>query len=182
MSITRRCKTHGVHTRWKRSQPPSFKKKGKGWHYKCRICDVRRNTRATSRINRRKNSELIAKHVGPFEAELYLNNRKVKISTYLYRGKGFVIPAQLFGGKTNESKFKKIVKLGYPRCLDFLKDPTCEKCGLKHENPRFFDIHHLVFRENGGGHIKENLLAVCPNCHRGFHMTPLPPKDPFALT
>lgn len=31
------------------------------------------------------------------------------------------------------------------------------------------DIHHIVFVEDGGQDVYENLIALCPNCHRLVH-------------
>lgn len=44
----------------------------------------------------------------------------------------------------------------------------CECCGS-----RAVDIHHLVFRSQGGTDEIENLAAVCRECHNQAH------NDPF---
>lgn len=45
----------------------------------------------------------------------------------------------------------------------------CKKCGLKNENPSFFDIDHIIPLPKNHGprliHLK-NLQVLCPNCHR----------------
>lgn len=33
------------------------------------------------------------------------------------------------------------------------------------------DIHHIVPKKNGGSNANDNLIIVCPNCHRIIHTT-----------
>jgi 5-methylcytosine-specific restriction endonuclease McrA len=42
---------------------------------------------------------------------------------------------------------------------------SCSVCGFKCDNPRFFDIDHVIPRSKGGGY-HGNRQALCPNCHR----------------
>ena len=42
----------------------------------------------------------------------------------------------------------------------------CELCGWDKTSR---DLHHIVEVSNGGLNILENLLCVCPNCHRMIH-------------
>ncbi|WP_197704010.1 HNH endonuclease [Cohaesibacter sp. ES.047] len=39
--------------------------------------------------------------------------------------------------------------------------PTCRHIDV--------DVHHIVFVEQGGKDAYENLIALCPNCHRMTH-------------
>jgi hypothetical protein len=36
------------------------------------------------------------------------------------------------------------------------------------------DIHHIDKVSNGGNNSSENLIALCPNCHRRFHNEEIP--------
>ena len=40
----------------------------------------------------------------------------------------------------------------------------CEVC-----HTQAFDIHHIVFRSQGGGDEAENLVALCRRCHNRAH-------------
>lgn len=43
---------------------------------------------------------------------------------------------------------------------------TCQFCGW---NKTTCDVHHKISPLNGGKNTKENLVVVCPNCHRLIH-------------
>ena len=43
---------------------------------------------------------------------------------------------------------------------------TCQCCGKK--NCRL-EVHHIVFRSNGGTDNEENLITLCKECHDGVH-------------
>jgi hypothetical protein len=41
----------------------------------------------------------------------------------------------------------------------------CRVCG----DPRDVEVHHIVFRSQGGGHDPENLVCLCADCHGAVH-------------
>jgi hypothetical protein len=48
------------------------------------------------------------------------------------------------------------------------------QAGYRCSNPRcsspwLLDAHHIKFHSLGGAHTLENLIALCPNCHRLVH-------------
>ena len=50
----------------------------------------------------------------------------------------------------------------------------CEFCGElgpfeKSIDKRYLEVHHVRRLADGGPDIVENAVALCPNCHRGFH-------------
>jgi 5-methylcytosine-specific restriction endonuclease McrA len=50
--------------------------------------------------------------------------------------------------------------------------PTaCEWCGRN--NPA--DIHHIIFKSQGGGNEVDNLIALCRDCHDRSHFK----KEPY---
>lgn len=55
-------------------------------------------------------------------------------------------------------------------------DGVCSLCGCNSElDPmQFLDCHHIVFLRDGGSDTRENVVAVCPNCHRKLHIAPDP--------
>lgn len=43
----------------------------------------------------------------------------------------------------------------------------CVACGVGGDNR--LQLHHLVYRSQGGTHAQENLATVCFNCHEDVH-------------
>jgi 5-methylcytosine-specific restriction endonuclease McrA len=41
----------------------------------------------------------------------------------------------------------------------------CEKCN----NKKAVDIHHIIFRSQGGSDNIDNLIALCRDCHNKAH-------------
>ena len=44
---------------------------------------------------------------------------------------------------------------------------TCQCCGKKNCK---LEVHHIVFRSNGGTDDEENLITLCEDCHKGVHV------------
>lgn len=44
-------------------------------------------------------------------------------------------------------------------------------CSICNWNESTCDIHHIIERKNGGTDENDNLIVVCPNCHRIIHTT-----------
>ena len=53
--------------------------------------------------------------------------------------------------------------------------PNCILCGkpAPTDNPIAFSCAHYIARSQGGLGIEENILTLCPNCHRQCDSTPL---------
>lgn len=49
----------------------------------------------------------------------------------------------------------------------------CEYCGQEtfkdDQNEDYLEVHHIVFLSEGGKDQKDNLIALCPTCHRRAH-------------
>ena len=43
---------------------------------------------------------------------------------------------------------------------------TCQLCGKKHVR---LEVHHIIFRSNGGTDDENNLITLCEECHKGVH-------------
>lgn len=52
---------------------------------------------------------------------------------------------------------------------------TCQCCKGKRKNSRL-DVHHIVFRSNGGDDTEENLITLCHLCHEDLHNGKINPK------
>lgn len=53
------------------------------------------------------------------------------------------------------------------------KNKKCAMCGFS----EFTVIHHIQSKESGGKDNKENLIALCPNCHFRVHNYNIPPPS-----
>lgn len=45
---------------------------------------------------------------------------------------------------------------------------TCQHCRGKHKDSKL-EVHHIVFRRNGGSDDSENLITLCHTCHKALH-------------
>ena len=45
---------------------------------------------------------------------------------------------------------------------------TCQCCKGRHKDSKL-EVHHIVFRSNGGSDDKSNLITLCHTCHRALH-------------
>ena len=43
---------------------------------------------------------------------------------------------------------------------------TCQLCGKKHIR---LEVHHIIFKSNGGTDDENNLITLCETCHKGIH-------------
>ncbi len=163
--MERVCKKHGLHNRWRLRHPPSKRKAGKSPYYRCSIC-----IKEKEKIRlRRRNYETILKHAGREDAEKYRLSPNSKVKDFIYRGKGGIMSRKEFN-RLDREKQKKLLRLGAFRWRCFLASPTCDVCSKQHSNVSFFDIHHKNGRETVNANRSENLLILCPDCHREEHI------------
>ena len=45
---------------------------------------------------------------------------------------------------------------------------TCQCCHGKHKDSRL-EVHHIIFRSNGGSDEESNLITLCHTCHKDLH-------------
>lgn len=65
---------------------------------------------------------------------------------------------------------KSILEFSKRTAVKILKrmGAVCSICGWSEST---CDIHHIIPRKNGGNDDMENLIYICPNCHRLCHTT-----------
>lgn len=62
--------------------------------------------------------------------------------------------------------FPKFSRVRNQSVIDDCKRDTCEICGARcYRN----EPHHIISRGAGGPDIQENLIQLCPKCHREVH-------------
>jgi hypothetical protein len=72
--------------------------------------------------------------------------------------------------KANMLKHKKIYLKHFGYGMDDFV--PCEHCG-----GRAVDIHHIIYKSQGGQNVVENLIALCRKCHDMAHNSELTASD-----
>lgn len=65
--------------------------------------------------------------------------------------------------------YQKGVNYGYANARAHVLDRdnyTCQCCGKKHAR---LEVHHIIYRSNGGSDDLENLITLCKDCHDAIH-------------
>lgn len=70
--------------------------------------------------------------------------------------------------KQDKNKITTILQLSTRTVAKILKRAN-KKCSLCGWNESTCDIHHIIEKKDGGSDDMENLICVCPNCHRIIH-------------
>ena len=52
---------------------------------------------------------------------------------------------------------------------------TCQCCEGKHKDSKL-EVHHIVFRSQGGSDEESNLITLCHTCHKDLHSGKINPK------
>lgn len=52
---------------------------------------------------------------------------------------------------------------------------TCQCCKGKHKDSKL-EVHHMVFRSQGGSDTESNLITLCHTCHKNLHSGKINPK------
>lgn len=71
--------------------------------------------------------------------------------------------------KYNKWMYQKGLKFGFANTKAFVLNRdkyTCQHCKTKQGT---LEVHHIIFRSNGGSDEPDNLITLCRNCHRELH-------------
>lgn len=52
---------------------------------------------------------------------------------------------------------------------------TCQHCKGKHKDSKL-EVHHIIFRSQGGSDEESNLITLCHTCHKDLHSGKISPK------
>lgn len=84
-------------------------------------------------------------------------------------------------GSFSGSRDKDIVTMAKNKARGF-----CQLCDKKAPfkdrlgNP-YLEVHHVKWLSRGGEDIAENVVALCPNCHKKMHVLDLPDDQIYLL-
>lgn len=71
----------------------------------------------------------------------------------------------------NKWLYQKGINYGFANTKAYVLDKdnyTCQHCKGKTKNDKL-EVHHIVFRKNGGSDEPENLITLCKVCHDKLH-------------
>ena len=72
--------------------------------------------------------------------------------------------------KHNKWIYQKGLKFGFANTKAFVLNRdkyTCQHCKTK---KGALEVHHIIFRSNGGSDKTDNLITLCRQCHRELHL------------
>ena len=79
--------------------------------------------------------------------------------------------------KYNKWMYQKGLKFGFANTKAFVLNRdkyTCQHCKTKQGT---LEVHHIVFRSNGGSDEPDNLITLCRQCHRDLHLEKISLKN-----
>lgn len=71
----------------------------------------------------------------------------------------------------NKWLYQKGINYGFANTRAFVLDRdryTCQNCKGEKKDKRL-EVHHIIFRKNGGSDEEENLITLCKTCHDSLH-------------
>jgi DNA-directed RNA polymerase subunit RPC12/RpoP len=78
--------------------------------------------------------------------------------------------------KCKNCRKERVVKENVKSILEYSKRTVAKiikraklKCAMCGWDETSLDVHHIIERKNGGTNDMDNLIAICPNCHRKAH-------------
>jgi hypothetical protein len=72
---------------------------------------------------------------------------------------------------SNKWLYQKGINYGFANIKAYVLDRdnyTCQHCKGKIKDSKL-EVHHIIFRKNGGSDEQENLIVLCKTCHDNLH-------------
>ena len=91
-----------------------------------------------------------------------------KINLELAKFDNHALNSQLV--KNNKWMYQKGLKFGFANTKAFVLNRdkyTCQHCKTKRGT---LEVHHIIFRSNGGSDEPDNLITLCKHCHKELHL------------
>ena len=130
------------------------------------------------RFLNRRNSTKKDRYCPTLISKCYGHEREIEFCKKILPVKDMVLETGKFDTQLMEKPwlqehkwaYQKGVNYGYSNAREhaLVRDNyTCQCCG---KNNCRVEVHHIVFRRNGGGDTLENLITLCENCHKAIHL------------
>lgn len=130
------------------------------------------------RVLNRRNSIRKDRYCPTIISKCYGHEREIEFCKKILPIKDTVLETSKFDTQLMEKPwlqehkwaYQKGVNYGYANAREhaLVRDKyTCQCCGKK--NCRL-EVHHIVFRSNGGSDTLENLITLCEDCHKAVHL------------
>lgn len=74
--------------------------------------------------------------------------------------------------RTDELAISQAVKAAVAERDSIDGRPCCIWCGRPSPSPLAYSNAHFISRAQGGLGVEENILTLCPDCHRIYDQTP----------
>jgi len=71
----------------------------------------------------------------------------------------------------NKWLYQKGINYGFANTKAYIlkrDNYICHNCKGKTKNRRL-EVHHIIYRQNGGSDEHDNLITLCKTCHVGLH-------------
>lgn len=135
-----------------------------------------------SRFNNRKNSIRKDRFSPTMQSKINAHEREIKFIKSILPVTQLVIETGMFdtalmknpalaNPKIKPWGYQKGPNYGYANTKAMVRARdkyTCAVCKGKHKDGRL-DVHHIIFRSNGGSDVPENLITLCRTCHEKLH-------------
>ena len=131
-----------------------------------------------ARFLNRRNSIKKGRYCPTIVSKFYGHEREIEFCKKILPIKDTVLETGKFDTQLMEKPwlqehkwaYQKGVNYGYANAREhaLVRDNyTCQCCGKK--NCRL-EVHHIIFRSNGGSDDLENLITLCEDCHKAVHL------------
>lgn len=138
---------------------------------KTRYREARWLNRANSIKKDRFSPTMISKVNSHLKEINYVNSilpiSKIILETATFDPRALKNPSVLW----NKWLYQKGINYGFANTKAYVltrDNYTCQHCKGKSKNNKL-EVHHIIFRRNGGSDEQENLICLCKNCHDKLH-------------
>ena len=131
-----------------------------------------------ARFLNRKNSKKLDRHSPTMQSKLYSHIKEIEFIKSILPISLLVLETATFDTHLMKNPnmnrhwgYQRGANYGFENTKMMIRNRdnyTCQYCKNKHKDSNL-DVHHIVFRSNGGSDESENLITLCRTCHKDLH-------------